>query len=621
MGSKITMSKLAEICKIVRKEVLESTYYAKSGHPTTCLSSVELLVVLFFKYLVFEPECYPQVYHDEFILSKGHAAPLLYSIYRKVGIIKEDLMSLRKLGSPLEGHPSVRLNGVKYATGSLGQGLAIAVGAAWARKYLKIPSKVFVLMGDGEFFEGSNFEALNLATKYELNNLCLILDVNRLGQSGETMFKHNLEEYSKRISSCGWDYVIIDGHNLEEIQQAYEKFINGSEKPFAIIAKTYKGKGVSFLEDKENWHGKPLQSTEELSKAICELDVPSTHPDIEIHYAKYSHSNSISTTVEGWDIEVEDKPMATRQAISTALAKIGRYINNLIVLDADVKNSTYTEYFEKLYPERFIQCHIAEQAMTGMALGIAKNGFVVYLSTFGAFFTRAFDFIRMMVYSKPPLVIFVGTHAGVSIGEDGPSQMALEDLAMFSSLVESTVIYPSDSISAQKLLVEVFKLHLEGKLNGIVYFRVSRPSTPKIYSVEDLFQIGKVKVIKQSDKDTVAILSSGVPIFEALKAYELLRNEGINTRIIDVYSIKPLDGNYLEEVLRGVSKILVVEEHSIYGGIGQTIASLLMKIGKKVDYFDILGIDKIPISASPQDLLEYHGIDHKSIYRKVKGIL
>ncbi len=615
----ITTTNSQELCKLIRKDILESTFYAKSGHPTTCLSSVELVTVLFLKYLVFEPENYPQIYHDEFILSKGHAAPLLYSIYKKVGIINEDLKTLRKLGSLLEGHPSVKLNGVKYATGSLGQGLSIAVGAAWARKYHKIDSKVYVLIGDGEFAEGSNFEALNIAHKYNLNNLCLIIDVNRLGQSEETLFKHNLDEYVKRLDAFGWEYVVIDGHNIEEIEGAYQKFINGVNKPFAIVAKTFKGKGVSFLENKENWHGKPLQTLDELNKAIQELNIQNEEVSVNVSYRRYPYSNSVQNKLI--PVEVEYKEMATRQAVAKAITKVGKYINNLVVLDADVKNSTYTEYFEKEYGDRFIQCHIAEQVMTGMALGLAKNGFIVYLSTFGAFFTRAFDFVRMMMYSKPPLVIFVGTHAGVSIGEDGPSQMALEDLAMFSSLIESTVLYPSDSVSAQKLLINVINQHLQGKLNGIVYFRTSRPSTSILYDINEEFEIGKVKVLRKSENDEIAILSNGVPLFEVIKAYNKLKDEEINVRVIDIYSIKPLDEDYLVRALDGIKKVLIFEEHSLYGGMGQIVSSLLLKKGKVLDYFEIIAIDKIPLSAPANDLLNYHNMDYFSIYNKVKQVV
>ncbi len=622
----ITISKIAQLAKLIRKDILISTFEAKSGHPTSCLSAVELVVVLFYNHLVFETYNYPQIYHDEFVLSKGHAAPLLYSIYKRTGIINEDLLSLRKLGSLLEGHPSVRLKAVKYATGSLGQGLSIAVGAAWARKYRNLNSKVYVLVGDGEFAEGSNYEALTLASKYNLNNLCLILDVNRLGQSGQTYLAHQIEKYSKILEAFGWQYVIIDGHNIEAIDQAYKKFNQEASKPFAIIAKTIKGKGVSFLEDKDNWHGKPLSNHEELQKALNELDINQEDIDIQILYRKYPDVDN-QTNIQSNDhfnlseIDIETKPMATRQAISVALSKVGNYIKNLIVLDADVKNSTYTEYFEKLYNDRFIQCHIAEQAMVGISLGLAKNGFIPYLSTFGAFFTRAFDFIRMMVYSKPPLVIFTGTHAGISIGEDGASQMALEDIAMFTSLIESTVLYPSDSISAQKLLIEVFKQHFEGRLKGIVYFRTSRPSTSNIYNLNENFEIGKVKVVKKSHSDKVAILSAGVPLFEALKAYELLQKEGINIRVIDLYTVKPIDEKYLIKSIDGIKKIIVVEEHSIYGSIGQIISYILLKNGYQTDYFEIMAVNEIPLSAPANDLLSFHKLDSIAIRDKVKSIL
>ncbi|MFN4220140.1 MAG: transketolase [bacterium] len=616
---------LTEIAKLVRKDILVSTFEAKSGHPTTCLSSVELLVVLFFKYLNFEPENYPQIYHDEFILSKGHAAPLLYSIYKRVGIINEDILSLRKLGSKLEGHPSVKLKGINYATGSLGQGLSIALGAAIARKIKGVSSKVYVLLGDGEFMEGSNYEALNLAVKYNLDNLCMILDVNKLGQSGQTMFGHTLEEYTKRLDSFGWNYVTIDGHDLQQISSAYEEFTNNKGKPFAIVAKTIKGKGISFLEDKEGWHGKPISKKEELEQALKELGDVREIDDYKVSYKKYHLTDNLVNVnlneIEQLEKEIEDKEMATRQAVSIALTKLGKYFKNLVVLDADVKNSTYTHYFEELHSERFIQCYIAEQAMTGIALGLSKNGFIPYLSTFGAFFTRAFDFIRMMMYSKPNLVIFTGTHAGVSIGEDGPSQMALEDIAMFSSLIESTVLYPSDSISSQKLLFEVFRQYLEGKLKGIVYFRTSRPSTPKIYDKSEKFEIGKVKVLRSSDKDKVVVLSAGVPLVEALKAYEILSKEGINVRIVDVYSIKPLDEKYLISVLSGISRILVFEEHSVYGGIGQIISWVLSKNNYKMEFFESIGIDCIPGSAPAEELLKYHKLDYSSIYEKIKEIV
>ncbi|MEN3014694.1 MAG: transketolase [bacterium] len=617
----ISTSSLIEICKQIRRDIIESTYAAGSGHPTTCLSAVELVATLFFKYLVFEPQNYPQIYHDEFILSKGHAAPLLYSIYKKVGIIYHDLLSLRKLGSPLEGHPSVKLPGINYATGSLGQGLAIAVGSAWARKYHNVNSKVYVLVGDGEFAEGSNYEALNLATKYNLNNLCLIIDVNRLGQSEPTLFGHDLLQYSKRLEAFGWEYQIIDGHDIQEIEKAYQKFKQGTQKPFAIVAKTYKGKGISFLEDKENWHGKPIQDPQDLQKAIQELGVDiNQEMQIKPSYSKYPYSNGLST-IEEIEIDIDPKPMATRQALPKALTQIAKKISNIVVLDADVKNSTYTEYFQKEFPERFIQCHIAEQAMVGAALGLAKNKFIVYLSTFGAFLTRAFDFIRMMVYSQPPLVIFVGTHAGISIGEDGPSQMALEDIAMFNSLIKSTVLYPSDSISAQKMLQKVIKEHLKGNLEGIVYFRASRPSTPNIYQPNEEFEIGKVKVIKQHPEDKVAVISAGVIIHQVLKAYELLEKENINIRVIDALTIKPIDQKHFIESLGNVKKILVFEEHSEYGGIGQVIASILLKNKYNVDYFDNIGVNSIPGSASPQELMNQHGLDYLSIYNKVKEII
>jgi len=618
----LTDTTLQELCKNIRKDILVSTFHAKSGHPTSSLSAVELLTVLFFRYLVFETENYPQIYHDEFILSKGHAAPLLYSIYKRAGIINEDLLSLRKIGSPLEGHPSTKLKGVKYATGSLGQGLPIAVGAAIARKKMNVDSRVYVLCGDGEFAEGSNYEALNIASHYKLNNLCLIIDVNKYGQSSKTLFDHRVDEYVKRLESFGWEAISIDGHDIDQISSAYQRFLNrNSSNPFAIVAKTYKGKGVSFLEDKESWHGKPIQKEEDLKKAIEELNIQEENVKVNIRNSRYDFSNNVSNSVSLISIDIDDDVLPTRQSIAKALTKIGKYINSLIVLDADVKNSTFTEYFEREYPDRFVQCFIAEQAMVGMALGLAKNGFLVYLSTFGAFLSRAFDFIRMMNYSNVPLVVMVGTHAGVSIGEDGPSQMALEDIAFMKSIIDTTVLYPSDSISAQKLLVEVFNQHLRGNLRGIVYFRASRGAIDNIYSKDDNFEIGKVKVVKQSSDDKVVVLSNGVPLYEVIKAHQMLKNENINIRVIDVYSIKPIIEEDFIEKLGNIRKILVVEEHSRWGGTFETVSSIILKNKYNVEYFDVFSVDKIPLSGTPMSLLNYHSLDSESIYRKIKEII
>ena len=633
--TKINIDTLKEIANVVRRDILISTYNAGSGHPTTCLSSVELLVSLFFNYLVFDNENFGNIYQDEFILSKGHAAPLLYSIYKHTKIIDEDLNTLRKYKSLLEGHPSVKLKGVKYSTGSLGQGLSIALGAAWSRKYKNLPSKVYVLVGDGELAEGSIYEAANLASFYKLSNLCVIADINRLGQSGPTMFEHNLKEYQKRFQSFNFNTIIIeDGHNFELINQAYESFINDfskTDKPTIILAKTYKGKGVSFLEDKLDWHGKPITKKEELDLALKEIPESKINPANFVHYKSYSISNDISTLriskeeidnvmenfIRDFYLKNKDKKIATREAFGIGLSFLGSIFNNLVVVDGDVKNSTYTMYFEKEYKDRFIQSYIAEQSMVGFMLGVSKNGFIPVGSTFGAFLTRAYDFIRMMNYSKPNLVILCGTHAGISIGEDGPSQMALEDISMFKSLFNTTVIYPSDAISIIKLLFNVFKDYLKGDIQGIVYFRTSRPATDIIYNHETKFEIGKNLILKENGENPkIGIVSAGFILHEALKACNELAKENISFKLIDFYSIKPIKN--IEELIKDVEKVVVFEEHSKWGGIGETIAPFIVN---KVKSFEIIAVDDIPVSGNPMELIKHFNLDSYSIYNKIKSLV
>jgi len=636
--TKVNIETLKEISKIIRRDILISTYLAGSGHPTTCLSAVELLVSLFFNYLVFDNEDYGSIYQDEFILSKGHAAPLLYSIYKHTKIIDEDLSTLRKYNSLLEGHPSTKLKGVKYATGSLGQGLSIALGASWARKYKKLPSKVYVLVGDGELAEGSIYESANLASYYNLSNLCIIADINRLGQSGLTMFEHNLSEYKKRFEAFGFNVITLeDGHNFELINQAFELFINqysNTNKPTIILAKTFKGKGVSFLEDKLDWHGKPITKKEDLELALNEIGESKINPSDFITYKSYSISNNVPSTqikidelenklnnfVKDFYLKNKNKKISTREAFGIGLTFLGSLIDNLVVIDGDVKNSTYTLYFEKEYKDRFIESYIAEQSMIGFVLGLSKNGFIPVASTFGAFLTRAYDFIRMMNYSRPDLAIICGTHSGVSIGEDGPSQMALEDIAAFKALFNTTVLYPSDAISTIKLLFNVFIEYLKGNLKGIVYFKTSRPSSNIIYDYNSDFEIGENKIIKENNIDNslnnskIGIISAGVILHEALKACNKLDN--IPFKLIDFYSIKPIKNT--DKILKDVKQVLVFEEHSKDGGIGETIAPYLVN---KVNHFEIVAIDDIPVSGSPEDLLKHFKLDSESIYLKIKSLI
>jgi transketolase len=543
--------------------------------------------------------------NDRLIFSKGHAAPLLYSLWTVVGKLTEDeLLTLRKFGSPLEGHPVRRFPYSEAATGSLGQGLSIGVGMAINGKYIdRLPYRVFVLLGDSEMTEGSVWEAIQLADYYKLDNLIGIVDVNRLGQRGETMYGWDLFAYEKRISSFGWKTICIDGHNFNEIFKAYEESLS-SNVPSMIIAKTVKGKGISFLEDKEGRHGVAL-TKEEFNQALRELgeikkfSVPLKKPapltaNLEILRTKEFIKN----------YSIGDK-VATRKAYGEALVKIFPEFPDIVVLDAEVSNSTYAEIFKNHYPERFFECFVAEQNMVGMAVGLSLRGKIPFVSTFAAFLTRAFDQIRMAQYSDVNIK-FVGSHAGVSIGQDGASQMGLEDIAMMRSILNSVVLYPSDAVSTEKLVKEA------AKHKGIVYIRTTRSATPVIYSENEDFPIGGAKVLKASDSDLFTIVGAGITLHEALKVYEELKNKGIYIRVIDLYSVKPLNKELLKQALSETYAIITVEDHYPAGGIGEAVKS---EVSSEKIYS--LSCKKIPRSGNSQELLDYEEISARAIVNKV----
>jgi len=543
--------------------------------------------------------------NDRLIFSKGHAAPLLYSLWTVVGKLTEDeLLTLRKFGSPLEGHPVRRFPYSEAATGSLGQGLSIGVGMAINGKYIdRLPYRVFVLLGDSEMTEGSVWEAIQLADYYKLDNLIGIVDVNRLGQRGETMYGWDLFAYEKRISSFGWKTICIDGHNFNEIFKAYEESLS-SNVPSMIIAKTVKGKGISFLEDKEGRHGVAL-TKEEFNQALRELgeikkfSVPLKKPapltaNLEILRTKEFIKN----------YSIGDK-VATRKAYGEALVKIFPEFPDMVVLDAEVSNSTYAEIFKNHYPERFFECFVAEQNMVGMAVGLSLRGKIPFVSTFAAFLTRAFDQIRMAQYSDVNIK-FVGSHAGVSIGQDGASQMGLEDIAMMRSILNSVVLYPSDAVSTEKLVKEA------AKHKGIVYIRTTRSATPVIYSENEDFPIGGAKVLKASDSDLFTIVGAGITLHEALKVYEELKNKGIYIRVIDLYSVKPLNKELLKQALSETYAIITVEDHYPAGGIGEAVKS---EVSSEKIYS--LSCKKIPRSGNSQELLDYEEISARAIVNKV----
>lgn len=582
-------NELRKMADKLRIYSLKSTTAAGSGHPTSCLSCAEIVSCLFFSEMDAD---------DEFILSKGHAAPVLWAAYAEAGMIPaKELMNLRKIDSDLEGHPTPRMDMVKVATGSLGQGLAAGAGMAAAKRLQNNSGRVYVLLGDGECAEGSVWEAANAAAYYKLNNLCAIVDVNRLGQSQETMHGYDVESYRKKFVAFGWNVMIIEGHNVDSLSDALRR-AKESSKPVAIIARTAKGKGVSFLENKEGFHGKPV-SKEELGKALKEIGKINVKLESKIKSKKVSYLYT-DFTLNKYKVGQE---MATRDAFGKALLNLGKKNDRLVALDGDVNNSTMTNYFFKEFPERSFQNFIAEQSMIGMAIGLSAQGFIPFAATFGAFLTRAHDFIRMADYSKAN-VKFVGSHAGVSIGEDGPSQMALEDLPMFLSIPDSVVLYPCDAVSTENLVKEM------AKHKGISYLRTTRGKTTVIYDNKEEFPIGKFKVLKKSSSDKALVIAAGITVFEALEAYDILKKKKINIRVIDLYSVKPLDEKELiKEARECGNNVIVVEDHYC-NGIGSEVA-------KAVGVVKHLCIKEMPRSGKSEQLMKKYGIDSTAIVKAI----
>jgi len=604
---------LERIAKLIRYYILVSTTEAGSGHPTSSLSATDLMTALMFGGIFrFDTDSSEHPNNDRLIFSKGHAAPLLYALWAAAGkMTEQELMTLRKFGSPLEGHLTTAFRYVDVATGSLGQGLSIGLGMALNAKYIdRLSYRTYVLLGDSEMAEGSQWESIQIAAHYKLNNLIGILDVNRLGQRGETMYGHDLGAYEKRIASFGWQTILIDGHNLDEIVEAYEKASQINDNPIMIIAKTIKGKGVSFIEDKNGWHGKVLNK-EQLNQAINELGEVDKAICGEIRKPENLRSEEKIPQGVNKILYLTDRPVATRKAYGNALARLFPKFPDMVVLDAEVSNSTHTDIFKEKYPDWFFEMYIAEQNMVGTALGFSCRGKIPFVSTFAAFFTRAFDQIRMCQYSDANIK-FVGSHAGVSVGEDGSSQMGLEDIAMFRTVLNSVVLYPSDAVSTEKLVEEA------AKHKGMIYIRTTRKETPIIYKTNEDFPIGGSKVVRQSNSDVITIAAAGVTLHEAISAYEDLKKEGIFIRVIDLYSIKPIDRATLKKAGSITNAIIVVEDHYLEGGIGEAVRTALSE-------FDIpvhsLSVQKMPKSGKPAELLEYEGISRNAIIKKVKELL
>jgi transketolase len=607
------IARLEKLAKLIRYYILKATTKAGSGHPTSSLSATELMTGLMFGGTFrFDADNPGHPNNDRLLFSKGHASPLLYALWLAAGKLEEqEMMSYRKFGSPLEGHPTVDFPYAEAATGSLGQGLSIGLGMALNAKYLdRLPYKTYVLLGDSEMAEGSQWEALEIGAYYKLDNLVGILDVNRLGQRGETMYGHDLEAYRKRISAFGWETVLINGHSFPEILDAYRKALDISGRPVMVIAKTIKGKGVSFVEDKNGWHGKAL-SKEELEKALKELgevdksvrEEIAKPPDIRPKEAAAGKMTEPSYKT--------GDSIPTRNAYGNALKRIFPQFPDLISLDGEVGNSTQAEYFKEEHPEHFFEMFIAEQNMVGAAIGLARRGKLPFVSTFAAFMTRAFDQIRMSQYSNVNIK-FVGSHAGVSIGQDGPSQMGLEDIAMFRSILNSVVLYPCDAVSAEKLV------EAAAGYRGIVYIRTTRGGTPVIYNNKEPFPIGGSKTLRKSEKDSATVIGAGVTLHEALTAYEELKEENIVVRIIDLYSIKPLDEGALRTAVQDTGFIVVAEDHFEAGGIGEAVKSALSGFSTPVYS---LAVTKKPKSGQPDELLDYEGISSKAIVKEIKARL
>ncbi|MCX5720934.1 MAG: transketolase [Nitrospirae bacterium] len=599
----------------LRIESVRATSEAGSGHPSSCCSAADIVAALFFSVLRYDPKNPKAPNSDRFVLSKGHAAPLLYAAWAEAGLFpKSDLLKLRTLTSDLEGHPTPRLSFVDMATGSLGQGLPVGVGLALNAKSVdKTNYRTYVLMGDGESVEGSVWEAAEVARHHRLDNLCAIVDVNRLGQSDPTMLQHDMEAYRSRWAGFGWHAIVVDGHSLSAILAAFDEAARTTGKPTVLLAKTFKGRGISVMENHPEWHGKPLKKGEETDKAIAELAAQLKPSQLEIQiqqpYAASSKQASIGS-LPASPYKLGDS-VATREAFGATLAALGDVHPLVVALDADVKNSTYTDKFGKKFPDRFFENFIAEQNMLGAAAGLAACGKIPFVATFAAFFTRAYDFIRMAAISGSNIKL-VGTHVGVSIGEDGPSQMGLEDIAMMAAQPGVVVLYPSDATSTYRL-VEIAAAH-----KGMVYLRAGRPKAPVIYGPEERFQIGGSKVIRQSAADVLTIVAAGVTLFEALKAYDQLKTAGISVRIIDLYSIAPIDRATLIESAKATQgRILTVEDHYAHGGLGDAVLSAVGTEGLNVHK---LAVRTIPHSGKPDELVDHFGIGARSIVEAAKDI-
>lgn len=601
---------LRDISNILRRDVIEMTTAAGSGHPTSCMSCAEIFSTLFFEEMSYDVDDAFNPDNDEFVLSKGHAAPIWYAALDRAGAIDEDLDSLRELDSDLQGHPMpISLDWVEVATGSLGQGLSIAVGKALAAKKQGRDYNTFAILGDSETAEGQVYEALQLGSYYDLDNLTAIIDVNRLGQRGETMVGHNVEWYRDRFSSFGWNVEVIDGHSIPEIRKAFFE-AERSDRPTVIVAHTIKGKGVSFTEDENGWHGVAMDE-EQKEKAFNELPNPEM-PGVEIEEPEESGAEKFRDEEVEWQEYEKGEVLATRDAYGNALADLADAKGEVLAVDAEVSNSTRAEYVKEDNPDQFVECFIAEQNMVGMSQGLSVKGFETFTSTFSAFISRAHDQIRMAALSEADMT-FVGSHAGVSIGEDGASQMGLSDIALFRALRKSQVFYPSDATATRKLVEKAYE---SGNLD---YIRTTRPETEVLYESDEEFPVGDFKVVEEPEDPDVVLAGAGITVHEALKAKELLEEEGIEAAVVDIYSVKPFDAEKFEEFLKENSGNLVVsEDHYCEGGIGEMLHKELEDCQVEIR---TLAVGDIPHSGEKQELLHQCGIGRHGIQEKAEELV
>ena len=609
------LEKIRDKARLLRIHSLRATSAAGSGHPTSCLSAAELVAATFFHAMKFDPADPNSLSSDRFVLSKGHAAPVLYAALAEAGVFPVSrLLTLRQFGSELEGHPTPLVPGVDAATGSLGQGLSVGAGLALGARAEKSSARVYVLLGDGEMAEGNVWEAAAFAAHHRIDNLTALVDVNGLGQSERTMYRHDTEVYRHKFDAQGWQTEVIDGHDVPAVLAALDRAKATTGRPQAIIARTEKGHGISFLADKEGWHGKAL-SKAELEKALAEIGpIPQIPADDGRSYARQSLPAPPNFPTPAPPEYQRGQMVATREAFGTALRKLAAVHPKIVALDGDVKNSTFTEVLEKAYPDRLYQGYIAEQNLVGVGVGLAAQGQVPFVATFACFLSRAYDQVRMAAISRSNLNL-CGSHCGVSIGEDGPSQMGLEDLAMFRAIPGATVLYPGDAVAAERLT------ETAARRSGICYVRTGRPKTPVLYANDEQFPVPGFKVLRQSASDRAAIITAGVTLHEALKAYEQLAAKGIAIRVIDLYCVKPIDAPALGEHVRASGgRVVTVEDHYLEGGLGEAALGALITDGIPLNAARRLAVGRVPHSGKAEELLDAFGMSARHIVAAVEKI-